>query len=175
MVQVSLSRYLLPLGGLLSRSRSSPRAVVRDTLIVRPPVVTNADRKTIRARAPGGDECWRTLQQACSQAYPGSARCVQNFDDSLDSASRKTYRSSLRSSSLWEPRHPSLKVLYHIMIVPLLCIIPLRPFFFGRLSYVRRRRLDANSRSALAQHPTAIPDSHMADNVGMRDYTPESA
>ncbi|CAN0478313.1 unnamed protein product [Ascophyllum nodosum] len=31
--------------------------------------------------------------------YPGSARCVQSFDDSLDSASRKTYRISLRSSS----------------------------------------------------------------------------
>ncbi|CAN0543027.1 unnamed protein product, partial [Laminaria digitata] len=55
--------------------------------------------------------CQQTLRQACSQEYPGSARCVQSFDDSLDSASRKTYRISLRSSSLWEPRHPSLKVL----------------------------------------------------------------
>ncbi|CAM9090411.1 unnamed protein product [Phaeothamnion confervicola] len=44
-------------------------------------------------------------------AYPGSARCVQSFDDSLASAIRKTYRISLRSSSLWEPRHPSLKVV----------------------------------------------------------------
>ena len=59
----------------------------------------------------GGEGCQQTLRQACSQAYPGSARCVQSFDDSLDSASRKTYRISLRSSSLWEPRHPSLKVL----------------------------------------------------------------
>ena len=42
---------------------------------------------------------------------PRSARCVQSFDDSLDSASRKTYRISLRSSSLWEPRYPSLKVV----------------------------------------------------------------
>ncbi|CAM9345962.1 unnamed protein product, partial [Laminaria digitata] len=38
------------------------------------------------------------LYQVCSQEYPGSARCVQSFDDSLDSASRKTYRVSLRSS-----------------------------------------------------------------------------
>ena len=53
----------------------------------------------------------QTLQQACSQEYPGSARCVQNFDDSLDSAIRITYRISLRSSSMWEPRHPSLKVV----------------------------------------------------------------
>jgi len=56
----------------------------------------------------GGEQ---TLQQACSQEYPGSARCVQSFDDSLDSAIRITYRISLRSSSMWEPRHPSLKVV----------------------------------------------------------------
>jgi len=40
-----------------------------------------------------------------------SASCVQRFDDSLDFAIRMTYRISLRPSSLWEPRHPSLKVL----------------------------------------------------------------
>ncbi len=56
----------------------------------------------------GGEQ---TLQQACSQEYPRSARCVQSFDDSLDSAIRITYRISLRSSSMWEPRHPSLKVV----------------------------------------------------------------
>ena len=59
----------------------------------------------------GGEWCQQTLRQACSQEYPGSARCVQNFDDSLDSAIRITYRISLRSSSMWEPRHPSLKVV----------------------------------------------------------------
>ena len=48
-------------------------------------------------------------------AKAGSARCVQRFDDSQVSAIRKTYRISLRSSSLWEPRHPSLKVvLWHL-------------------------------------------------------------
>ena len=68
-----------------------------------------------RERPAGrGEGCQQTLRQACSQAYPGSARCVQSFDDSLDSASRKTYRISLRSSSLWEPRHPSLKVLQRL-------------------------------------------------------------
>ena len=35
--------------------------------------------------------------------------CIQNFDDSRGFAIRKTYRISLRSSSLWEPRHPLLK------------------------------------------------------------------
>ena len=42
--------------------------------------------------------------------------CVQNFDDSRGPAIRITYRISLRSSSLWEPRHPLLKVVYiHIV------------------------------------------------------------
>eukprot|EP00934_Nitzschia_sp_Nitz4_P004395 Nitzschia sp. Nitz4//scaffold507_size4475//2433//2582//NITZ4_009247-RA/size4475-exonerate_protein2genome-gene-0.1-mRNA-1//1//CDS//3329553623//4385//frame0 len=42
---------------------------------------------------------------------PESAMCVQSFDDSRDLAIRITYRISLRSSSLWEPRHPPLKVV----------------------------------------------------------------
>ena len=55
----------------------------------------------------------RTLRQACCQEIPGSAMCVQNLDDSRGLAIRITYRISLRSSSLWEPRHPPLKVVYH--------------------------------------------------------------
>jgi hypothetical protein len=39
------------------------------------------------------------------------AMCVQRFDDSLDSAIHITYRISLRSSSMPEPRDPLLKVL----------------------------------------------------------------
>ena len=55
-----------------------------------------------------GDE--QTLQQTYSSKR--SASCVQSFDDSLDSAIRMTYRISLRSSSLWEPRHPLNQVLF---------------------------------------------------------------
>ena len=43
--------------------------------------------------------------------------CVQNFDDSRSPAIRITYRISLRSSSLWEPRHPSLKVVFYFKLV----------------------------------------------------------
>ena len=39
--------------------------------------------------------------------------CVQNFDDSRGPAIRITYRISLRSSSLWDPRHPLLKVVMY--------------------------------------------------------------
>ena len=45
---------------------------------------------------------------------PGSARCVQRFDDSLNSAIHITYRISLRSSSMREPRDPLLKVVLTI-------------------------------------------------------------
>jgi hypothetical protein len=42
---------------------------------------------------------------------PEGAICVQRFDDSRNSAIHITYRISLRSSSMPEPRDPLLKVL----------------------------------------------------------------
>jgi hypothetical protein len=42
--------------------------------------------------------------------------CVQRFDDSLNSAIHTTYRISLRSSSMPEPRDPLLKVLIFCII-----------------------------------------------------------
>ena len=42
---------------------------------------------------------------------PEGAMCVQRFDDSRNSAIHITYRISLRSSSMSEPRDPLLKVL----------------------------------------------------------------
>ena len=58
----------------------------------------------------------QTLRQACYQEVPGSAMCVQNLNDSRGLAIRITYRISLRSSSLWEPRHPLLKVVLGIKV-----------------------------------------------------------
>ena len=56
------------------------------------------------------------IEQTLQQTYfRRSARCVQSFDDSLDFAIRMTYRISLRSSSLWEPRHPLLKVFFRFL------------------------------------------------------------
>jgi hypothetical protein len=56
----------------------------------------------------------QTLRQACYRENPESAVCVQNLNDSRGFAIRITYRISLRSSSLWEPRHPPLKVVMYI-------------------------------------------------------------
>ena len=45
-------------------------------------------------------------------AEASSAICVQRFDDSRNSAIHTTYRISLRSSSLREPRYPLLRVVF---------------------------------------------------------------
>jgi hypothetical protein len=52
-----------------------------------------------------------TLRQACLFLKRG-AMCVQRFDDSQCSAIHTTFRASLRSSSMQEPRDPLLKVLF---------------------------------------------------------------
>ena len=48
---------------------------------------------------------------------PKGAMCVQRFDDSLNSAIHTTYRISLRSSSMPEPRDPLLKVVNDLHFV----------------------------------------------------------
>ena len=53
----------------------------------------------------------QTLKQACFQGYPESAVYVQVPVGSRNSASRNAYHTSLRPSSLFKPRHPSLKVV----------------------------------------------------------------
>ena len=44
-------------------------------------------------------------------AGAAGAICVQRLDDSRNSAIHITYRISLRSSSVWEPRYPLLRVV----------------------------------------------------------------
>ena len=67
--------------------------------------------RTADEAAPRGVEA--PLEDTCSQEELASAICVQRFDDSLNSAIRTTYRISLRSSSLREPRYPSARVVWY--------------------------------------------------------------
>ena len=53
----------------------------------------------------------QTLKKACLQGYPEGAVCVQDSIGSRNSAIHNAYHTSLRPSSLFEPRHPSLKVV----------------------------------------------------------------
>jgi hypothetical protein len=64
----------------------------------------------------------RAIFEGCNDArtgmpfgMPKGAICVQRFDDSLNSAIHITYRISLRSSSMPEPRDPLLKVLIYLV------------------------------------------------------------
>ena len=69
-------------------------------------------------RNAGTDAQHQAVLERCNDArtgmpfgMPKGAMCVQRFDDSLNSAIHTTYRISLRSSSMPEPRDPLLKVL----------------------------------------------------------------
>ena len=53
----------------------------------------------------------QALKQAYSQGYPESVMHVQISIGSRNSAIHNDYHTSLRPSSLLEPRHPSLKVV----------------------------------------------------------------
>lgn len=64
--------------------------------------------------------------------------CVQRFDDSRNSAIHITYRISLRSSSMPEPRDPLLKVLTDFCLLTLRLTALLKEFFFA--SVLRRAR-----------------------------------
>ena len=57
-----------------------------------------------------------TLNQICSRAYPRSACCNQVSVDSRSSAIHDAHHTSLRSSSLFEPRHLSLKDFARLII-----------------------------------------------------------
>jgi hypothetical protein len=59
-------------------------------------------------------ESLKGTQTGMLSGIPESAICVQRFDDSLNSAIHITYRISLRSSSLREPRDPLSKVVYNL-------------------------------------------------------------
>lgn len=52
------------------------------------------------------------MRQACPREGPSGATCVQRLDGSRDSAIHTTYRISLRSSSMREPRYPLPRVIY---------------------------------------------------------------
>ena len=69
-----------------------------------------APKSKHQARKQGVDNVHGT-QTGMPLGIPRGARCVQRFDDSLNSAIHITYRISLRSSSMREPRDPLLKVV----------------------------------------------------------------
>ena len=81
-----------------------------------------------------------------------TADCVQRFDDSRNSAIHTTYRISLRSSSLHEPRHPLLRV---VMVLnkaqgPVISIV---------LCLVQKEREKGASHPRVAARPAPVPSA----------------
>lgn len=64
---------------------------------------------------PGGLEGRNDARTGMPARVLAGAMCVQRFDGSLNSAIHITYRISLRSSSMPEPRDPLLKVLIRFL------------------------------------------------------------
>jgi hypothetical protein len=79
--------------------------------------LTVPSKSTVPPRGGGFSEEWNRYSNRHAQGRPMSAICVQRFDDSLNSAIHITYRISLRSSSLREPRYPLLTVVSMVMLV----------------------------------------------------------
>ena len=75
-----------------------------------PPLLTHTNSQALCKST-----CWNdsieTLKKTCAQEYPERAMYVQGSIDSRNSAIHNAYHTSLRPSSLFEPRHPSLKVV----------------------------------------------------------------
>jgi hypothetical protein len=67
-----------------------------------------------KADVPGDVEGCNDARTGMPARMLAGAMCVQRFDDSLNSAIHITYRISLRSSSMPEPRDPLLKVLIRL-------------------------------------------------------------
>ena len=86
--------------------RSSPRAQLAPT-----------NNPLFRGRVGPWGRCSDATETNMLQGMPWGAICVQSSDDSRNSAIRTAYRISLRSSSLREPRYPSLGVLFWLCCV----------------------------------------------------------
>ena len=88
------------------------------------------------AQQPAGLEGRNDARTGMPPGIPGGAMCVQRLDDSLNSAIHISYRISLRSSSMPEPRDPLLKVLTNLAS----CLrLQLQTAFRGGLRRARAR------------------------------------
>jgi hypothetical protein len=103
------TRVLRNHGFIHTRSADSQRRPLLTAWLSRHPTRKRARRPHVSRRNHAARR--KDILQILKQAYSrGSAICVQRFDDSRK-AIHTTYRISLRSSSLREPRDPLSKVV----------------------------------------------------------------
>ena len=87
--------------------------------------------------------------------------CVQRFDDSRNSAIHITYRISLRSSSMPEPRDPLLKVLTIFIVLR-------QPIFIRVLRALRRARARGQTSPGDQVTPVGPPKQQVYRDKGGR-------
>ena len=93
------------------RQRALHASRAESTLVHKHAQPTNRAPRPAAEKPVGSMRPKLTLKQACFQGYPESTVYVQIPVGSRNSASHNAYRTSLRPSSLFEPRHPLLKVV----------------------------------------------------------------
>ena len=103
-----------PTAAARSPRRRRPRGGQRGERDVRSDGHLRRASPSLRRTGGGGEglawgSCGRSGRHALGRA--AGASCVQRLDDSRNSAIHTTYRISLRSSSLQEPRYPLLRVV----------------------------------------------------------------
>ena len=89
------------------------------------------------------------------------AMCVQRFDDSLNSAIHITYRISLRSSSMPEPRDPLLKVLIYFAFATQKNILKTRVWVPPAGAWVRARLPDPPAGGRVGGRAGAFPPKQL--------------
>ena len=108
-----------PRGGLTYQSVAPHREGSCSGLCASADPVLHRDSQ-VRHRSPreekGGGEGEADAEADMLSAEASSAICVQRFDGSRISAIHTTYRISLRSSSIREPRYPLLRVVFGLRL-----------------------------------------------------------
>src|SRR5580698_1581342 len=92
-------------------SKADPTHSFRRSWLLKRPARKTSKVQAFVVKETKKVESIHDTQTGVPLGIPRGARCVQRFDDSLNSAIHITYRISLRSSSMREPRDPLLKVV----------------------------------------------------------------
>jgi hypothetical protein len=90
---------------------AGPRATLARQFLPEPPAVALSGDGGELQNQPAWVEWRNDARTGMPRGIPRGAMCVQRLDDSLKSAIHASYRISLRSSSMPEPRDPLLKVV----------------------------------------------------------------
>jgi hypothetical protein len=105
---------------------------------------------------------------------PRGAMCVQRFDDSLNSAIHTTYRISLRSSSMPEPRDPLLKVVTIVCLSEQVMLDARKRVIDGSDGRLPRRRRTRGTGKVKGFSHACVKRSYSFDALTTRGWLPRN-